>query len=328
MAKNLARVLQAKVTMHELYREAKLTKKNPECFSDVFEANIYTPGAYDKKVVSQKWQRCIDGETLPSPNSIESYCETMLDKGIFPKYTSQYSTQKVYNSPLWKALNSEAQSSRFWKTFFKSIQPGIIRILGADVPFAGKSAITSLSISPRKVFEIYHYLNDEALACMLAFIRLHEQCQNNWKLQYQYFEFFAYVLIIEVTESPPYSEYQYELYSYIRDQIVRPDKNAFCTKMLWDKSSEELIQDSFRIYESVAPAREKGIIKSKRDKADFLFYYIQANPLVIDWELQNSDFIIPENCKLDAHGLLWLVKEMNKHRPDDEKVVLPSTSTN
>lgn len=316
MSKNPARKLHSKVYMQDLYLEAHLKAKEPKHFSEVFEKITFSQSYAGKKIISAKWQKNIDGDTLPNPSSVDSYSDI-----IKANYDKPYSTsQKIYYSPLWVALKPGKQSRRYWLEFFRSLGNGITRSIGCDIPYKDKHS-TFVKIAPAKVSEIYRYLNLDSLACLIAILRAEQTSSLPSKEMHFYYEAHIYLLLFKITEKQPFAEYRYELYQFIAKYIVQVGLNPLCNIRLWSSPHLELTAHFEELRRCLYLAKEREIVRNKADKADFLFFLFLSFPYFVSWELRNQQIIIPSDSKLESSGIAWIIRKMNKQKHRTSPIV-------
>ena len=265
---DISKQLHAKTVMDSLANDAKLPDKIPKHFSDKFEQTTYSVSDHGNKITSARWQRNLDGDTLPRLSFINTLPE------------SYRKTKEIYFSSIWLALKPELPSSKKLIKFFGSLPCGICRILGVDKP-TQITHLNSLLIAPAKIVRIYQRLDIDALACLFVLMRLEQLNEprrrldkNPMNFRYQRFESYVYILILQLIDKRPFSEFATDTIRCIVNNVISPQSNELCNQPLWRQKPDQIIAQNADIRECVYYAKKYGIVKNNQEKANFLFYLL------------------------------------------------------
>lgn len=63
--------------------------------------------------------------------------------------------------------------------------------------------------------------------------------------------------------------------------------------------------------ENIELATDKGIIRTKPNKALFIICYLQSDRFLVDWELRSDEIIIPSDPTTNVRGLIWIKDQLS-----------------
>lgn len=321
--KSPIRKIRAKVYMQAVFIEAHLPKKIPKWFARKFEPekisryeygkNISNEGI-EREIYSPKWERNINGDTLPSKSLVE-----LISKSC-PK------SEKYYTSLLWIALKAGQQNKTYWLKFYQKLPASFKRILRQGQKDTLRNEQLKF-VNGKKILTIYNYLNEDALACLIVILRIEYQEKHPMSIMCSLIEHCVFALLSQILSKQPYAAFAFEIFTYITKYIIHHNLTANNEQLFMAKNNTQLAINLALINESLLNAKKHNIIKTKKDKADFLYWLLQT-PLLLTWvELQDEIIHSPiEN--FDFKGLHWIIENINDTRCEDQKISLPVNSSN
>jgi hypothetical protein len=297
----------ALVYTHALYLYTNMSEKTPQCFSEVFGKRRESD--HQRLITDYNWKSSIAGNQLPSQATVE---RTHL---VCPKATH------YYDSPLWKALRTPNQTEHFWQSLLGSLQPKIYRVV-SEGKLTSKKTLKNplLAISPYKFFRIFQSLDDQSLAVLIAAIRIETTLPMPTPQFYELLEFLIVINLRVLLSEEPYYEYRYEIYSFIKDHILKPHENELANKKLWAATRKSFDLENKQMNAYVERAKELGIVMSRKDKAEFLYYFYSSEQFMAAWELAMGNVIYPFDSPPNNRGLAWIIEQINENRTPNEQI--------
>lgn len=307
-SKHQLKRIRAQTYMHAVFLEAGLATNTPVSFANFFESKIKVENDYGKPIISQKWIRNINGETLPSISTVK-----LINKRA-PL------SQKYYSSLLWLALKPGIQSKKYWLKFFQKLPSSFKRILRQGEKECLRNERIK-AVNFKKIRAIYSYFNADALAYLIALLRIEQEAQDAENEWYSIIEQHVYALLLHHLSLQPYAPFKYQLFSYVSKFFFQSNSNQPYKKELWGLSNHQLTTKLTLIQDALCLADSKKIIKNRLDRSEFLFGLPFSQLLMVCWELANDELIITTK-DFNLRSIHWLISEMNKLRPASKKLVI------
>ncbi|WP_448569664.1 hypothetical protein [Thalassotalea ganghwensis] len=218
------------------------------------------------------------------------------------------------------ALEPGTKKQKFWLKFFQQLPLSYKRLLRQGLKNTLRNERLKF-VNFRKLRRIFSYLNENALACLIALLKIEQSYEDESSMWYQLIEQHVYALLLHLLSTQPYAPYRYELFSYFREHVVTVETNKLCNKKLWSKTSEQLDLDLTLFNDAIELAVDKHLIKNKKDKSEFIFFLPLSQILVICFELANDDFS-EMTKRLKLKSIHWLLNEINQLRPNEQKILI------